>query len=129
MTYVLASSHSTEAKSTTNSLNLVCPSTDISHKRAEAKQRLLLAIEHMRRTISASPGAATCSVESLKDGVDYTGSINRMRFDKVVNTVYLAVASAVSALLADADVDAHSNIVYVGGTMCLAGLSECICLT
>ena len=86
----------------------------------------------MRRTISASPGAATCSVESLKDGVDYTGSINRMRFDTVVNTVYLAVASAVSALLTDADVDAHNsidNIFYVGGTMCLAGLSEFIRLT
>ena len=32
--------------------------------------------------------------------MDYAGAINRMRFDMVVNTVYLAVASAVSALLA-----------------------------
>ena len=107
----------------------VCPSTDISDKRAEAKLRL--AIEHTKRTISASPGAATCSVESLKDGVDYTGSINRMRFDMVVNAVYIAAASAVSALLADAGVDAHNvdEIVYVGGTTCLPGLDECICLS
>jgi heat shock protein 1/8 len=146
LNYVLASSHSTNiggnqiddklikffatdfTKKTKTPLK-VCPSTDISDKRAEAKLRL--AIEHTKRTISASPGAATCSVESLKDGVDYTGSINRMRFDMVVNSVYLAVASAVSALLADAGVDAHNvdEIVYVGGTTCLPGLDDCICLS
>ena len=60
-------------------LLIVCPSADISDKRAEAK--LGLAIEHTRRTINAS-NAATCFVESfLKDGVDYTGSINRMRWE------------------------------------------------
>ena len=106
----------------------VCPSTDISDKRAEAK--LCLVIEHTRRTISVYPGAASCSVESLKDGVDYTGSIDRMRFGMVFNTVYLAVASDVSAL-ADAGVDAHNideivYIVYVGGTTYLAGPNEYI---
>jgi len=146
LTYVLASSYSsniggdqiddklikffaTDSPKKTKTPLTVCPSTDISDKRAEAKLRL--AIEHTKRTISASPGAATCSVESLKDGVDYTGSINRMRFDMVVNVVYIATASAVSALLADAGVDAHSvdEIVYVGGTTCLPGLDECICLS
>ena len=145
LTYVIASSHSsniggdqiddklikffaTDFTKKTKTPLTVCPSTDISDKRAEAKLRL--AIEHTKRTISASPGAATCSVESLKDGVDYTGSINRMRFDVVVNAVYIAVASAVSALLTDAGVDAHDvdEIVYVGGTTCLPGLDECICL-
>ena len=54
-----------------------------------------------------------------------------MRFDMVINTVYRAVVSAVSALLADADIDAHNidEIVYVSGTTCLPGLNECICLT
>ena len=62
---------------------------------------------------------------SIKDAVNYTGSINRVRFDAVVvNAVYLAVASAVSALLTDAGVDAHikDEIIYVGGTTCLPGL-------
>jgi len=106
----------------------VCPSIDIQDKRAEAKLRL--AIEHTKRTISASPGAATCSVESLKDGLDYTGSINRMRFDMVASTVYTAVADSIVALLASAAVDAHEvdEIVYVGGTTCLPGLDERICL-
>ncbi|KAF8067084.1 Hsp70 protein-domain-containing protein [Lyophyllum atratum] len=105
----------------------VCPATEISDQRAEARFRL--AIEHTKRTISASPGAATCSVESLKDGVDYTGSINRLRFDLVVRPVYAAVSSAVSALLESAQVDAHhvDEIVYVGGSASLPGLDETLC--
>ena len=59
--------------------------------------------------------------------MDYTGSINRMRLDMVVNAVYLAVASVVSAL-ADASVDAHNKLVYVGGPTCLPGFDNCICL-
>ena len=52
----------------------------------------------------------TSSAETLKDGVDYTGSIYRTRIDVVLNAVHLAVASALSAsaLLADAGVDAHN---------------------
>ncbi|KNZ78998.1 Heat shock protein 70 like protein [Termitomyces sp. J132] len=102
----------------------VCPSNGTADERAEARFRI--AIEHTKRTISASPGAATCSVESLKDGMDYTGSINRMRFDLVVRSVYTAVASAVSALLESAQVDPHhvDEIVYVGGSTCLPGLDD-----
>ena len=63
--------------------------------------------------------------------MDYTGSINRMRFNMVANVDNLGVASAVSALLADAGVDAQNidKIVYVGGTTCLPGLDDCICLS
>jgi hypothetical protein len=51
-----------------------------------------------------------------------------MTFDMVVNAAYLAVTSAVSALLA---VDSHKDeIVYtMGGTMSLPGLDDCICLS
>ncbi|TFK62385.1 actin-like ATPase domain-containing protein [Pluteus cervinus] len=103
---------------------LTIPAADPQDKRADAKLRL--AIEHTKRTISASPGAATCSVESLKDGIDFTGTINRMRFDLVAKPVYNAVAAAVTDLLALATVDAHhvDEVVYVGGTTCLPGLDE-----
>lgn len=106
----------------------VSPAIHDTDKRAEAK--LWIAIEHTKRTLSASPGAATCSVESLKDGLDYTGSINRMRFDMVARPIYTAVADAVKALLASAAVDAHQvdEIVYVGGTSCLPGLDEHVSL-
>ncbi|KAF9023580.1 actin-like ATPase domain-containing protein [Hymenopellis radicata] len=102
----------------------VCPSTETQDKRAEAKLRL--AIEHTKRTLSASPGAATCSVESLKDGYDYTGSVNRLRFDMLARPVYTAVASSVTNLLGSLKMDSYEidEIVYVGGTSCLPGLDE-----
>ena len=106
----------------------VCPASKVSEKRAEAKLRL--AVEHTKRTLSASPGAATCSVESLCDGLDYTGSINRMRLDLEMRPIYAAVTSKVRELLASAGVNGQyvDEIVYVGGTTCLPGLNEHLCL-
>lgn len=106
----------------------VCPATATADQRAEAKLRL--AIEHTKRTISASPGAATCSVESLKDGMDYTGSVNRMRFDMLASPVYVAVAKEVTTLLASAALDPHDvdEVVYIGGTGCLPGLDSRLCV-
>ncbi|TFY70437.1 hypothetical protein EVG20_g2562 [Dentipellis fragilis] len=88
--------------------------------------RLRLALEHTKRTISASPGAATCSVESLKDGLDFTGSINRMRFDMESRSVYGAVYAKAQDLLASAGLDfLHvDEVVYVGGSASLPGLDE-----
>lgn len=102
----------------------VAPATDPSDKRAEAK--LILAVEHTKRTLSASPGAATCSVESLKDGLDFTGSINRMRFDMEVRAVYSQVSTKVKELVESAGLDLYDidEIVYVGGSACLPGLDE-----
>ena len=106
----------------------VCPATTLAEERAEAKLRL--AVEHTKRTLAASPGAATCSVESLIDGLDFTGSINRMRFDMEALSIYKTVAAHVRALLTEAGVDAHhvDEIVYVGGSTCLPGLDEHLCL-
>ncbi|KAG1722783.1 Hsp70 protein-domain-containing protein [Suillus paluster] len=100
----------------------VAPASDPLDKRAEAKLRL--AVEHTKRTLSASPGAATCSVESLKDGLDYTGSINRLRFDMEVRSVYNKVYTKVKELVASAGMDLYDvdEIVYIGGCACLPGL-------
>lgn len=102
----------------------VAPASDPLDKRAEAKLRL--AVEHTKRTLSASPGAATCSVESLKDGLDYTGSINRLRFDMEVRSVYDKVYARVKELAASAGTDLYDidEIVYIGGCACLPGLDE-----
>ncbi|KII83898.1 hypothetical protein PLICRDRAFT_46672 [Plicaturopsis crispa FD-325 SS-3] len=107
----------------------VAPATDVADKRAEAKLRL--AVEHTKRTLSASPGAASCSVESLKDGLDYTGSINRMRFDLLARPVYTKVADAVKALVEGTGVDLHEidEVVYVGGSTSLPGLDETLAAT
>ena len=102
----------------------VAPATDPQDKRAEAKLRL--AVEHTKRTLSASPGAATCSVESLKDGLDYTGSINRLRFDMEVRSVYDKVYAKVKELTEGAEIDFYDidEIVYIGGSASLPGLDE-----
>lgn len=102
----------------------VAPASDPLDKRAEAKLRL--AVEHTKRTLSASPGAATCSVESLKDGLDYTGSINRLRFDMEVRSIYDKVYAKVKELVASTGVDLYDvdEIVYIGGCACLPGLDE-----
>ena len=102
----------------------VCPATQAQDQRAEAKLRL--ALEHTKRTISASPGVASCPVESLKDGVDFNGSINRMRFDLVVRSVYSSITSSIVSLLESVKVDPHEvdEIVYVGGSASLPGLDE-----
>ncbi|KAI0353235.1 actin-like ATPase domain-containing protein [Trametes cingulata] len=102
----------------------VCPASDAQDRRAEAKLRL--ALEHTKRTISASPGAATCSVESLKDGLDFTGTITRLRFDMEVRSVYDRVYAKVKELAEAAGVDLYDidEIVYVGGSASLPGLDE-----
>ena len=104
----------------------VIGSSSAADKRAEAKLRL--AIEHTKRTISASPGAATCSVESLKDGYDLSGTINRMRFDMEAREVYTKIAGSVRKLVTDAGLDLYDidEIVYVGGTGCLPGLDAAV---
>ncbi|KAE9392211.1 actin-like ATPase domain-containing protein [Gymnopus androsaceus JB14] len=116
-------------KKTKTPLTVCSEKPSIADARAEAKLRL--AVEHTKRTISASPGAATCSVESLKDGVDFTSSINRLRFDMLVRPIYDSIARSVADLLDSAKVDPHhvDEIVYVGGTTCLPGLDEHLCLT
>lgn len=102
----------------------VAPATDSQDKRAEAKLRL--AVEHTKRTLSASPGAATCSVESLKEGYDFNGTINRMRFDMEMRSIYEKVAAKVKELVEGAGLDLYDvdEIVYVGGSTSLPGLDE-----
>jgi len=102
----------------------VCPATQVQDQRAEAKLRL--ALEHTKRSISASSGVASCPVESLKDGVDFNGSINRMRFDIVIRSVYALITSSIASLLESINVDPHEvdEIVYVGGSASLPSLDE-----
>ncbi|EIN03476.1 actin-like ATPase domain-containing protein [Punctularia strigosozonata HHB-11173 SS5] len=105
----------------------VCPAADTHDQRAEAKLRL--ALEHTKRTVSASAGAATCAVESLKHGLDYTGSLNRMRFDMEARAVYAHVARAAARLVTDQaglDPFAVDEVVYAGGSASLPGLDEAL---
>jgi len=92
--------------------------------RSEAKLRL--AVDHTKRTLSASAGAASCSVESLKDGIDFSGSINRLRFDLLLAAFYTQITGHISALLESARLQKEQvhEIMFVGGSAGLTGLVE-----
>jgi heat shock 70kDa protein 1/2/6/8 len=109
----------------------VAPAGETPDLRAEA--RLRLALLHTKRTIAASVGsvggsAATCAVESLKDGLDYTGSINRLRFDMEAAPIYSGVVARAGELLQSAGLDwIHvDEVVYAGGSACLPGLDAAL---
>ena len=109
----------------------VAPASDTLDLRAEA--RLRLALLHTKRTIAASVAgvggsAATCAVESLKDGLDYTGSVNRMRFDMEATPIYAQVVSRAGELLQRAGMDwiQVDEVVYAGGSACLPGLDAAL---
>ena len=98
----------------------------VADLRAEA--RLRLALLHTKRTVAASSvgggNTATCAVESLKDGLDYTGSINRLRFDMEAAPIYAGVVARAGELLQRAGLDwvQVDEVVYAGGSSCLPGL-------
>lgn len=99
----------------------------VADLRAEA--RLRLALLHTKRTVAASSvgsgsSTATCAVESLKDGLDYTGSINRMRFDMEAAPIYASVVARAGELIQRAGLDwvQVDEVVYAGGSSCLPGL-------
>ena len=109
----------------------VAPASETLDLRAEA--RLRLALLHTKRTIAASVAgvggsAATCAVESLKDGLDYTGSINRLRFDMEAAPIYAEVVSRAGELLQRAGMDwiQVDEVVYAGGSACLPGLDAAL---
>lgn len=92
--------------------------------RSEAKFRL--AVEHTKRTLSASAGPASCSVESLKDGVDFSGSINRLRFDLLLAPFYGRVIGHIVELLDRASVQKEQiqEVLLIGGSAGLTGLAD-----
>jgi heat shock 70kDa protein 1/2/6/8 len=103
----------------------------VADLRAEA--RLRLALLHTKRTIAASSfgggsSTATCAVESLKDGLDYTGSINRLRFDMEAAPIFATVVARASELLQRAGLDwvQVDEVVYAGGSACLSGLDAAL---
>ncbi len=91
-------------KKTKVALEIPCgPDSSPADKRAEAKLRL--AVEHTKRSLSASSGAATCAVESLKEGMDLSAAINRMRFDGLAAGVYRQVGAKVKSVIEECGLD------------------------
>ncbi|BEJ04058.1 hypothetical protein CcaverHIS641_0112330 [Cutaneotrichosporon cavernicola] len=112
-------------KKTKIALDLPCSeASSAQDKRAEAKLRL--AIEHTKRSLSASAGAATCAVESLKDGYDLSTMINRIRFDGLVLSVYSKVGDKLKSVLAEAGLELSQidEILLAGASTLFPGLQQ-----
>lgn len=75
---------------------------DPSNHRAMMKLRL--ACETVKRTLSAST-SANCSIESLSEGIDFSGSINRTRFDLLSAKVYASIEDVIKRALDKAGLD------------------------
>ncbi|EPQ27054.1 uncharacterized protein PFL1_05338 [Pseudozyma flocculosa PF-1] len=94
-----------------------------SDKRAWAKLRN--EAEFTKRALSAS-NSAQCSVESLAEGIDFTGSVNRMRFDMLAGPSYGKVAATVEKALQQASLEACQvdEVILAGGSAKLTGLVD-----
>lgn len=108
------------AKEFTKKTKVTIADTD---KRAWAKLRN--ESEFTKRALSAS-NSATCSVESLAEGIDFTGTVNRMRFDMLAGPAFGKVVAAVEKVLAQAKVEACQvdEVVLAGGSARLSGLAD-----
>lgn len=69
-----------------------------------ALMKLRLAVEVTKKSLSAS-NSAPCSVESLAEGMDFHGSVNRMRFDLVSAAIYSKIIAKVEEALEQAKLD------------------------
>ena len=69
-----------------------------------ALMKLRLAVEVTKKSLSAS-NSAPCSVESLAEGMDFHGSVNRTRFDLLAGSIYDRIVAKIEEALKIANVD------------------------
>ncbi|KAK4047001.1 Hsp70 protein that interacts with Zuo1p [Microbotryomycetes sp. JL201] len=96
---------------------------DASNHRAQMK--LKLAVESTKKSLSAST-SAPCSIESLADGMDFHGSVNRTRFDLLSNAVYSRIVAKVGDAVEQAKLEPLQiqEVVLVGGASKMPSLAN-----
>lgn len=102
-------------------------------------------MEHTKRSLSASSGAATCAVvsrspelrcdtnyhqESLKEGMDLSTSINRLRFDGLAAGVYRQVGAKLNSVVQEAGLDLSQidEVLLAGSSALFPGLQQNLAL-
>ncbi|CAG8719737.1 8789_t:CDS:2, partial [Ambispora leptoticha] len=88
---------------------------DISNnQRALAKLRT--SVEYTKKTLSSSLNAP-CSVESLADGVDFHGTINRTRFEIMASKLFTRCLNVIRDTLKENSLEHYSidEVILVGG--------------
>ncbi|KAJ2371365.1 Hsp70 protein that interacts with Zuo1p, partial [Coemansia sp. RSA 2603] len=74
---------------------------DVLQGNAKAVRKLKQAVETTKRTLSSAT-TAPCAVESLAEGIDFNGAINRTRFDIMSGKVYGPLLDVISKVISDA---------------------------
>ncbi|KAI9307102.1 heat shock protein 70 family [Cunninghamella echinulata] len=83
---------------------------------AKALAKLRGAVEVTKKMLSSS-NSAPCFVESIAEGLDFHGTINRMRFEIMSNKVFAKIQDVVRQVLVKADLDSSEidQVVLAGG--------------
>jgi heat shock protein 5 len=86
-------------------------------KDSRAKQKLRREVERVKRTLSSQP-SARLEVEALFDGVDFSESLTRARFEKLNIDLFKKTLGPVGKVLTDAGLKKSEldEIVLVGGS-------------
>ena len=92
---------------------------------ARAWAKLRNEAEVTKRSLSAS-NSAQCSVESLAEGLDFSGSVNRTRFNLLAGSVYQRASANVTEAIKQAKLDACQidEVLLAGGSARLPGLVD-----
>lgn len=96
---------------------------DPQDHRAVAK--LTLEVEGTKRTLSAST-TGPCSVESLTQGIDFSGTINRTRFDLISGPIYSRILKQITEALKAASLDPVQiqQVILAGATCRLPSIAN-----
>lgn len=99
----------------------------VEENNARAWAKLRNEAEVTKRALSAS-SSAQCAVESLAEGVDFAGPINRIRLDLLAAPVYNKVVAKVQEALSQAGLEACQvdEVVLAGGSARLPGLTNAL---
>eukprot|EP00801_Mesodinium_rubrum_P001785 Mrub_01785.p1 GENE.Mrub_01785~~Mrub_01785.p1 ORF type:complete len:643 (+),score=269.24 Mrub_01785:251-1930(+) len=94
----------------------------------KAKRRLRTQCERAKRTLSASM-STTIDVDSIHNGVDFSITVNRAKFEELCNDQFKATMDPVAKVLKDSNTaysDVH-EIVLVGGSTRIPKFQQLIC--
>ncbi|CAG8442725.1 12309_t:CDS:2 [Acaulospora morrowiae] len=86
----------------------------LQNKRAMVKLRS--AVEAAKKTLSSN-STAPCSIESLAEGVDFHGTINRTRFEIMANRLFNRISEIIIEVLKSNELESQliNEVILVGG--------------
>jgi len=111
-------------------VDYLCDDIKKKHKKdvksnPKALKRLNIAAERAKKNLSSST-STTIEVESLIDGIDYSTTMSRAKFEQLADSFFNKSMEPISKVLSDAKVSKNEidEIVLVGGTTRIPKIQE-----